>query len=100
MASVPPPPPPPPPAIQLTQLNHVTRVVKDLDRAAAFYRDLLGFREIPRPPFRVQGRWLHHGTYAIRCERVRACRSRAPTRRGGVPRGEGGRGACVHPQRR
>mgnify|MGYP001294747018 CR=1 FL=1 len=35
--------------MQITGLHHATVVVTDLDRAASFYRDALGLREIPIP---------------------------------------------------
>jgi catechol-2,3-dioxygenase len=34
----------------ITRLNHAVLFVRDVDRAAAFYRDAFGFDEIERPP--------------------------------------------------
>jgi catechol 2,3-dioxygenase-like lactoylglutathione lyase family enzyme len=42
-------------------MSHVSFPVRDLARALAFYRDLLGFAEIPRPAFGVPGAWLRAG---------------------------------------
>ena len=33
----------------ITRLNHAVLFVRDVDRAAAFYRDAFGFEEIERP---------------------------------------------------
>ena len=33
----------------ITRLNHAVLFVRDVDRAAAFYRDVFGFEEIERP---------------------------------------------------
>jgi glyoxylase I family protein len=35
-------PPPPPQRMRITGLHHITIIVADLDRSAAFYRDVLG----------------------------------------------------------
>jgi glyoxylase I family protein len=47
-------------------LHHHSVVVTDLDRAAAFYRDVLGLAEIPIPstfgPAGIRVRWLAAGT--------------------------------------
>jgi glyoxylase I family protein len=42
-------------------LHHVSLPVADLDRATAFYRDILGLREIERPPFDFPGAWFELG---------------------------------------
>ena len=36
-------------------LHHVALTVTDLARATRFYRDVLGLRELPRPPFDFAG---------------------------------------------
>jgi catechol 2,3-dioxygenase-like lactoylglutathione lyase family enzyme len=38
----------------------VALTTSDPDRGAAFYRDVLGFRETPRPAFNFRGSWLLH----------------------------------------
>ena len=35
--------------IPITRLNHAVLFVRDVDRAAAFYRDVFGFEEMDRP---------------------------------------------------
>jgi len=42
-------------------MSHVSFPVRDLARALSFYRDLLGFAEIPRPDLGVPGAWLRAG---------------------------------------
>jgi catechol 2,3-dioxygenase-like lactoylglutathione lyase family enzyme len=44
--------------LSLLGLHHIARLTKRLDASRAFYRDVLGFREIPRPPFSFGGAWL------------------------------------------
>lgn len=42
----------------VTRLNHAVLFVADLDRSAAFYRDVLGFREAFAPPERLPAAFL------------------------------------------
>ena len=42
-------------------LSHVSFPVRDLACSLAFYRDLLGFSERPRPELGVPGAWLRAG---------------------------------------
>ena len=51
--------------IQVKSLDHVTLVVKDLDRSRQFYVDELGMREVPRPAFTFPGLWFQAGTTQI-----------------------------------
>lgn len=44
--------------LPLVKLHHVSRVTTRLEQAIAFYRDVLGFAEIPRPNFDFRGAWL------------------------------------------
>lgn len=48
-------------------LDHVTLRCRpeDLPAALAFYRDLLGLEEGPRPDFDFPGAWLHAGGRAV-----------------------------------
>jgi glyoxylase I family protein len=39
-------------------LHHVSLCVSDLARAMAFYRDLLGLPELPRPDLGIPGAWF------------------------------------------
>lgn len=42
-------------------LNHVSLMVTDAERAAAFYRDVLGLVRLERPGFASVGAWLTTG---------------------------------------
>ena len=45
-------------ALPLAHLSHLSRVVADPEKSAAFYRNVLGFRDIRRPSsFDFDGRW-------------------------------------------
>lgn len=35
--------------LQITQIDHVSVIITDVDRSRRFYRDLLGLKEIPKP---------------------------------------------------
>ena len=37
------------PGLQVTQLDHASVVITDVERSRRFYRDVLGLREIPKP---------------------------------------------------
>jgi glyoxylase I family protein len=41
------------------KLHHVSRQTQKLDETRQFYVDVLGFREITRPPFVFGGAWLY-----------------------------------------
>ena len=47
--------------MQLDTIHHVALTVSDLERSRAFYRDVLGLREIDRPPFNFPGAWFQVG---------------------------------------
>lgn len=51
--------------IGVKSLDHVTLVVTDLERSAAFYVDLLGMRRVERPVFGFPGLWFQAGTTQI-----------------------------------
>ena len=55
----------PMPALQVRQIDHVTFVVRDLERSRAFYADLLGMTEVPRPGFQFPGLWFQAGSSQI-----------------------------------
>ena len=42
-------------------VHHVSFAVSDLERARAFYEDVLGLRQIPRPEFGLGGVWYRAG---------------------------------------
>ena len=45
----------------IKQLDHVNLRTANLARMTAFYRDVLGFADGPRPPFGFGGAWLYCG---------------------------------------
>jgi len=47
--------------IAIRLLHHVAVTVTDLERAKRFYGEVLGLREIPRPPFDFGGAWYDAG---------------------------------------
>ena len=55
--------------MQFSQIQHCSLVVQDLERAAAFYRDILGLMEIEIPstfkPAGLKVRWFQLGTQQI-----------------------------------
>lgn len=44
--------------LPLQSVNHIARVICDLEASRAFYQDILGFRPIKRPDFAFPGAWL------------------------------------------
>jgi catechol 2,3-dioxygenase-like lactoylglutathione lyase family enzyme len=51
-----------PPPLPLVSLNHVAICSRRVAESRAFYRDVLGFREVQRPNFDFEGAWLfNHG---------------------------------------
>jgi catechol 2,3-dioxygenase-like lactoylglutathione lyase family enzyme len=51
--------------IRVRFLDHVTVVVKDLERSREFYVDVLGMEEVPRPGFGFPGLWFQAGPSQI-----------------------------------
>jgi catechol 2,3-dioxygenase-like lactoylglutathione lyase family enzyme len=51
--------------IHVQALDHVTLVVKDLERSRRFYVDVLGMAEVPRPGFSFPGLWFQAGATQI-----------------------------------
>jgi catechol 2,3-dioxygenase-like lactoylglutathione lyase family enzyme len=47
--------------MNISQLNHVAIHVADVERSVAFYRDVLGLAQIPRPAFTFPGAWFRLG---------------------------------------
>jgi glyoxylase I family protein len=43
-------------------IHHISIVVKDLEKAKAFYKEVLGLREIDRPDFDFPGAWFDVGS--------------------------------------
>ncbi len=46
-------------------LHHVSVITRDVERAAAFYETVLGFKRIERPPFSVPGIWYGLGALQV-----------------------------------
>jgi glyoxylase I family protein len=55
------------PTVTFAGYSHVTIMVDDLDAALAFYRDTLGFSQLPRPDFGpgTEGAWLQFGNSQV-----------------------------------
>jgi catechol 2,3-dioxygenase-like lactoylglutathione lyase family enzyme len=64
----------------VTEMNHFTVLTDDLEATRAFYVELLGLREGPRPPLGFPGAWLYAGERPIL--HVIAGRALPPERRG------------------
>lgn len=47
--------------IEIQTLHHSAVIVSDIERAKRFYGDVLGLRELPRPPFPFEGAWYRVG---------------------------------------
>lgn len=46
------------PPLPIRSLHHIARVTRHLEESRAFYRDVLGFKEIARPELGFPGAWL------------------------------------------
>jgi len=51
--------------LNVKTIDHITLVVKDLDRSAVFYRDILGMEQMGRPDFGFPGLWFQAGATQI-----------------------------------
>ena len=51
--------------IQVRTIDHLTLIVKDLDKSRLFYVELLGMEEVPRPNFTFAGKWFRAGETLI-----------------------------------
>jgi glyoxylase I family protein len=47
--------------MQIATIHHVSLPVSDLERSKRFYSEILGLREIERPPFDFPGAWYAVG---------------------------------------
>jgi catechol 2,3-dioxygenase-like lactoylglutathione lyase family enzyme len=54
-----------PAPIHVRHIDHVTVVVKDLQKSRSFYVGVLGMQEVPRPAFRFPGLWFAAGSTQI-----------------------------------
>lgn len=51
--------------IRVKRIDHVTIVVKDLERSRDFYCGVLGMGEVERPRFSFAGKWFQAGSTQI-----------------------------------
>jgi catechol 2,3-dioxygenase-like lactoylglutathione lyase family enzyme len=49
-----------PASLPIQRLHHISLVTRDTDASRAFYCQVLGFRELERPPFNFRGAWLYN----------------------------------------
>jgi catechol 2,3-dioxygenase-like lactoylglutathione lyase family enzyme len=49
----------------MVYLQHVSLVTANLPLSIAFYRDVLEFTQVPRPPFPTNGAWFEFGACQI-----------------------------------
>jgi catechol 2,3-dioxygenase-like lactoylglutathione lyase family enzyme len=49
-----------PEALPVSAVNHVGITTRRVEDSTAFYRDVLGFREVSRPNFNFRGAWLYN----------------------------------------
>ena len=49
-----------PAPLEFESLNHLGIATASVERSKAFYRDVLGFREVERPAFNFVGSWLYN----------------------------------------
>jgi glyoxylase I family protein len=47
--------------IEINTIHHVSLPVTDVERAKRFYREIIGLRELERPPFDFPGAWFQLG---------------------------------------
>jgi catechol 2,3-dioxygenase-like lactoylglutathione lyase family enzyme len=68
--------------IDIQTIHHTAVIVTDMPRARHFYGDVLGLREIARPPFPFGGAWYrvgeHQELHLIVYPEARAVRGSAP----------------------
>jgi glyoxylase I family protein len=46
-------------SLVIEHINHIARPTKRLEQSRRFYTEVLGAREISRPPFSFRGAWLY-----------------------------------------
>ena len=51
--------------MKISALHHVSLVSTDIGRSSAFYSEMLGFKVIARPSFKIGGAWLASGPVEI-----------------------------------
>lgn len=50
---------------QMPGLHHVSIVIREAERSRAFYTEVIGLTEIPRPAFGTAGIWMQAGTLGL-----------------------------------
>lgn len=63
--------------IHVRYIDHVTIVVKDLERSRQFYVGVLGMEDVPRPGFGFPGLWFQAGPSQIHLVEESAASGRA-----------------------
>ena len=53
------------PSLPIRSLHHIAVATRNADICKAFYIEVLGFRELPRPPFAFRGAWLYNYGFQI-----------------------------------
>lgn len=51
--------------LPITGLHHVARATRCAEQSRQFYCEVLGFQELPRPPFSFRGAWLFNYGFQI-----------------------------------
>ncbi|CAI9085909.1 lactoylglutathione lyase [Candidatus Methylacidiphilum fumarolicum] len=51
--------------VVMEAIHHVTLPVKDLERSIRFYTEVLGLKQIVRPPFSFPGAWFEVGNQQL-----------------------------------
>jgi len=51
--------------LPIRSLHHIAVATRNADSCKAFYIEVLGFRELPRPPFNFRGAWLYNFGFQI-----------------------------------
>lgn len=49
-----------PAPLPIRSVNHLARTTRHLEESRAFYKNVLGFREVSRPNFNFPGAWLYN----------------------------------------
>jgi catechol 2,3-dioxygenase-like lactoylglutathione lyase family enzyme len=53
------------PLLSVKTIDHITLVVRELEAASRFYRDVLGMQPVERPAFSFPGAWFQAGDTQI-----------------------------------
>lgn len=63
--------------VAIAGYSHVAISVTDVEESRRFYRDILGFDELPRPDFGFPGSWLRIGSLQLHLGQVDAMKPSA-----------------------